>query len=95
MRKELEGCIHLLVVSSIPVIYVNANLIEAVFGFLPGQQDLEDDFRDQWLARPRQPWLGRLTMRRPRNLLWKHPRCSYVLSIVLRNGSARWRVSMR
>jgi len=54
MRKELEGCMHLLVVSSIPVVYVNANLIQAVFGFLPGQQDLEDDFRDQWLSRTHQ-----------------------------------------
>jgi hypothetical protein len=51
MDKELEGCRHLFVVSSIPVVYVNSNLVEAAFGFLPGQQDLEDDFKDQWLSR--------------------------------------------
>jgi hypothetical protein len=63
MRKELEGCKHLLVVSSIPVVYVNANLIEAVFGVLPGQQDLEDDFRDQWLSRTHQEERLRLVHR--------------------------------
>ena len=51
MDEELEGCRHLFVVSSIPVVYVNSNLVEAAFGFLPGQQDLEDDFKDQWLSR--------------------------------------------
>ena len=51
MDKELEGCRHLFVVSSIPVVYVNSNLVEAAFGFLPGQQGLEDDFKDQWLSR--------------------------------------------
>ena len=50
MDKELNGCRHLFVVSSIPVVYVNSNLVEAAFGFLPGQQDLEDDFKDQWLS---------------------------------------------
>ena len=51
IEKELDGCRHLFVVSSIPVVYVNSNLVEAVFGFLPGQQDLEDDFKDQWRSR--------------------------------------------
>jgi hypothetical protein len=51
MDEKLEGCRHLFVVSSIPVVYVNSNLVEAAFGFLPGQQDLEDDFKDQWLSR--------------------------------------------
>jgi hypothetical protein len=63
MRKELEGCIHLLVVSSIPVVYVNGNLIEAVWGILPGQQDLEDDFKDQWLSRTHQEERLRLVHR--------------------------------
>lgn len=44
-------CQHLLVMSSIPVVYVNSNMIESAFGFFPGQQDLEDDFKDQWLSR--------------------------------------------
>jgi hypothetical protein len=51
MDKELKECRHLFVVSSIPVVYVNSNLVEAAFGYLPGQQDLEDDFKDQWLSR--------------------------------------------
>ena len=51
MDKELEGCRHLFVVSRIQVVYVNSTLVEAAFGYLPGQQDLEDDFKDQWLSR--------------------------------------------
>lgn len=47
-------CQHLLVMSSIPVVYVNSNMLEAAFGWLPGQQDLEDDFKDQWLSRTHQ-----------------------------------------
>jgi hypothetical protein len=54
MYAKLEGCRHLLVVSSIPVVYVNANLVEAVFGAIPGQQSLEDDFKDQWMSRTHQ-----------------------------------------
>src|SRR5918993_3636951 len=63
MDKELKDCKHLFVVSSIPVVYVNSNLVEAVFGFLPGQQDLEDDFRDQWLSRTHQEERLRLVHR--------------------------------
>jgi PhoD related phosphatase len=54
MDDEAQGCDHLLVMSSIPVVYVNANMLEAAFGLLPGQQDLEDDFKDQWLSRTHQ-----------------------------------------
>lgn len=46
-----KRCQHLLVMSSIPVVYVNSNMLEATFGWIPGQQDLEDDFKDQWLSR--------------------------------------------
>lgn len=45
-----KGCLHLLVMSSIPVVYVNSNMLESAFGWLPGQQDLEDDFKDQWVS---------------------------------------------
>lgn len=51
---ERSACKHLLVVSSIPIVYVNSNMLEAAFGLLPGQQDLEDDFKDQWLSRTHQ-----------------------------------------
>jgi phosphodiesterase/alkaline phosphatase D-like protein len=47
-------CQHLLVMSSIPVVYVNSNMLEATFGWIPGQQDLEDDFKDQWISRTHQ-----------------------------------------
>ena len=45
---------HLFVMSSIPVVYVNSNMLEDAFGLLPGQQDMEDDFKDQWLSRTHQ-----------------------------------------
>lgn len=42
---------HLLVLSSIPVVNVSLNILEAPFGFRPGQRDLQDDLQDQWLSR--------------------------------------------
>lgn len=51
MNQNLANCKHLVVMSSIPLVYVNSNMLEDVFGWLPGQQDLEDDFRDQWVSR--------------------------------------------
>jgi hypothetical protein len=54
MCDAAKGCKHLLVMSSIPVVYINANMLEAAFGILPGQQDMEDDFKDQWLSRTHQ-----------------------------------------
>lgn len=41
---------HLIVMSSIPVVYINSNMLEDIFAWLPGQQDLEDDFKDQWVS---------------------------------------------
>lgn len=52
--SEKNHCKHLLVMSSIPVVYVNSNMLESAFGWLPGQQDLEDDFKDQWVSRTHQ-----------------------------------------
>jgi hypothetical protein len=48
------ACRHLLVMSGIPIVYVNANMVESALGWIPGQQDLEDDFKDQWLSRTHQ-----------------------------------------
>ena len=48
------ACKHVLVMSSIPMVYVNMNMLEDMFGLLPGQQELEDDFKDQWLSRSHQ-----------------------------------------
>jgi len=50
-HRKVPGCKHLLVISSIPVVYVNANMLESTLGFVPGHQDLEDDLRDQWRSR--------------------------------------------
>jgi hypothetical protein len=47
---ETPACRHLIVVSSIPVVYVNANIVESALGVLPGQNELEDDFKDQWMS---------------------------------------------
>ena len=43
---------HLLVMSSIPVVYPGFDTIERVLGIVPGQQELEDDLRDHWKSRP-------------------------------------------
>jgi hypothetical protein len=44
-------CKHLIVMSSIPLVYVNSNMLEDALGWIPGQQELEDDFKDQWVSR--------------------------------------------
>jgi len=49
---RLKDVDHLLVMSSIPVVYPGFDTIEAILGFLPGQQQMEDDFRDHWNSRP-------------------------------------------
>ena len=51
MNEQVKTCKHLLVMSSIPVVYVNSNMLEAALGWIPGQQELEDDFKDQWVSR--------------------------------------------
>jgi len=42
---------HLIVMSSIPVVYPGFDVLERILGFLPGYQDLEDDLRDHWRTR--------------------------------------------
>jgi hypothetical protein len=39
---------HLLVMSSIPVAHPDLSWGESVLGWIPGQQELEDDLRDHW-----------------------------------------------
>lgn len=48
--EETPG--HLVVMSSIPVAYLDLNLIENLLGILPGQPELEDDLRDHWRSTP-------------------------------------------
>ncbi|MEA2898470.1 MAG: hypothetical protein QOJ84_4085 [Bradyrhizobium sp.] len=43
---------HLLVMSSIPVVYPGFDTLESLLGFIPGHQDLEDDLRDHWNSKP-------------------------------------------
>lgn len=43
---------HLLVMSSIPVVHPSMDLLESMLGFIPGQQELEDDLRDHWRSKP-------------------------------------------
>lgn len=42
---------HLLVMSSIPVIYASLQGVENLLAAVPGQQELEDDLRDHWCSR--------------------------------------------
>ena len=47
-----QGLSHLLVMSSIPVVHPSMALLETMLGFIPGQQELEDDLRDHWRSKP-------------------------------------------
>lgn len=49
---ELTDIDHLLILSSIPVVYPGFETLERVLGWLPGHQELEDDLRDHWNSRP-------------------------------------------
>ena len=49
---DAQSCKHLLVMSSIPVVHPTFGLLEKMLGFLPGQQELEDDLRDHWTSQP-------------------------------------------
>lgn len=42
---------HLFVMSSIPVVYPDFNVLETLLGAVPGQQELEDDLQDHWSSR--------------------------------------------
>ena len=44
----ISGKKHLLLLSSIPVVYPNFKAVEAVLGWIPGDQELEDDLKDHW-----------------------------------------------
>jgi hypothetical protein len=53
---------HLLVVSSIPVVYLNFATAEGFLNWLPWRQELEDDLRDQWESPSHQEERARLIM---------------------------------
>ncbi len=46
--EAVRDCRHLLVLASIPVVYPNFKAVEAVLGWMPGEQELEDDLKDHW-----------------------------------------------
>jgi hypothetical protein len=48
------GCKHVLMLSSIPIVNANLNLLETAYAIRPGQQRIEDDLKDQWLSRMHQ-----------------------------------------
>jgi hypothetical protein len=50
----LTGCKHLLIMSSIPVVYPDFAALENLLGFIPGQDELEDDLKDHWCSRSHQ-----------------------------------------
>lgn len=39
---------HVLLLSSIPLVYMRFNFVEKLLGWWPGAQEIEDDLRDQW-----------------------------------------------
>lgn len=45
---RFRGCRHLLVMSSVPLIFPSFGFLERILGLLPGRQRMEDDLRDQW-----------------------------------------------
>ena len=57
------GVVHLIVMSSIPVIYPGFDTIETLLGLFPGHQDLEDDLRDHWNSPPHREERLRLIQR--------------------------------
>jgi hypothetical protein len=49
-----EGLRHVLVMTSIPLVYSDLDAVQDLLGYLPGQQELEDDLRDHWYSRAHQ-----------------------------------------
>lgn len=54
---------HLLVMTSIPVGYLDLQAAEKALDLIPGQQELEDDLRDHWRSLPHRDERKRLIMR--------------------------------
>ena len=57
------GLPHLLLMSSIPVVYPGFETFERILGAVPGQQELEDDVRDHWRSRAHKGERSRLVHR--------------------------------
>ncbi len=61
--NEAGAAKHLLFMSSIPAIYPDFAMLETALGWLPGNQDLEDDLRDHWSSVPHRGERARLLNR--------------------------------
>lgn len=48
----VTGHKHLILMSSIPVAYIDLHRAEQALDFMPGRQELEDDLRDHWRSEP-------------------------------------------
>src|SRR3546814_8511938 len=48
----LKNIDHLVIMSSIPVVYPGFETLERILGWWPGQNELEDDLADHWNSRP-------------------------------------------
>jgi hypothetical protein len=46
------SCHQLMVMSSIPVMHARFSQVETILGWVPGEQELEDDLHDHWSSRP-------------------------------------------
>ncbi|MFM2044197.1 MAG: hypothetical protein RLY86_2773 [Pseudomonadota bacterium] len=46
--ERFRGCGHLLLMSSVPLVFPGFGLLERVLNLIPGHQIIEDDLRDQW-----------------------------------------------
>lgn len=78
LSDNTDGLSHLLVLSSIPVIYPSFEYAESLLGLIHGHQDLEDDMRDHWRSRPHMGERRRLI----RNLLDFATRCKTRVTIL-------------
>lgn len=46
--ERFAGCRHLLLMSSVPLLFPGFGFAERVLNLIPGRQAMEDDLRDQW-----------------------------------------------
>jgi hypothetical protein len=45
---RFDGCRHVLLMSSVPLVFANLHAVERLVNLWPGQAAMEDDLRDQW-----------------------------------------------
>jgi hypothetical protein len=45
---QFDGCRHVLLMSSVPLVFANLHAVERLVNLWPGKASMEDDLRDQW-----------------------------------------------